>query len=137
VSRKRVVAGKKRGTEPPRKGRGEGGGDPVRATGGDHAGTGSRGTPKRPRRTAKEKRLTTIKKRAERWNKARWKEVGTDIIEDKAQLADLTEAVHIEDWVSDLRREGFTDFYAHPIKKGPTLRPGLRPEGVAPAGQPG
>ena len=104
----------------------------MRATGGDHAGTGARGTPKRLPPTAKERRLPKIKERAELWNKARWKEVRSDI-ENKVRRADLTEAIHIEDWVSELRREGFTDFYAHPIKVGP--RAGEMPRGTVRYGQ--
>lgn len=105
------MAGKKKpGTEPPRKRRGAaGGGDPVRATGGEHTGTGARATPERSPLTAKEKRLLDIRSRP----------VGAEAAEDAARRAKLTEWLDIENWMAELRREGFTDFYASRITQGP------------------
>jgi hypothetical protein len=105
-----VAGDKTRGTKPPRTRPGAAiGGDPVRATGGGHSGTGSRGTPERPPLTAKEKRLLDIRSRV----------VGAEAVEDAARRAKLTEWLDIENWIPELRREGFTDFYASRISQGP------------------
>jgi hypothetical protein len=123
------VAGRKKpGAEPPRKPCGAGGGDPVRTTGGGRAGTGARSTLKRPPPPAKEKRLVKIGKRAAHWRKLRWKEVGTEAIEDPARRAKLTEPTDIGNVIPKLRREGFTGFYANPIRQGP--RAGEMPRGT-------